>query len=309
MSSFWVNQDLNSNRIMATSESSLDKITRTRLFFSALGSVLSIALTMFFIGTLVFFAFFSMKYIKNLSQKIEMEILFYSDVKEADILAFEQKLKTEPFIFQSRFCSKQENTAEAIKTIGNDFTEIITNPINATILLSVTHDYANGDSLKSITKKIKQNVNVQDVDYPESIVKTVLDNFFKVQMAIVIICSVFMLISMLLIGNSLRLNIYSKRFSIRSMLLIGATPSFVRKPFIIKGFSQGIWGGGIACFLVGFILFEGNLILPEFIDFQHITQISLLITSLFVFSVLFTVIISFFAVNRYIKINRDELYL
>ena len=294
---------------MAKSQPSLDRITRTRLFFSAVGSILSIALTMFSIGILVFFAFFSMKYMQNLSQKVEMEILFYSDVNEADIIAFEQKLNAEPYISQSRFYSKEENTAEAIKAIGNDFTEIITNPINASILISVTPDYANGDSLKVVAKKIKQNENVQDVDYPESIVKTVLDNFIKVQMAIVIICTVFMLISMLLIGNSLRLSIYSKRFSIRSMLLIGATRAFVRKPFLIRGFAQGIWGGLIACILIVLILWEGNMVLPEFIDFQYITQLLILLGSIFVFSVLFTVVVSFFSVSRYIKINRDELYL
>ena len=294
---------------MDASQSSLDKITRTRLFFSAFGSIISIALTMFFIGTLMFFAFFSMQYIRNLSQKVEVEILFYSDVKEADIMAYEQQLKILPFISQSRFCSKTDNTAEAIRTIGNDFTEIITNPINASILLSVTPIYANGDSLKAIAKKIKQNTNVQDVEYPESLVKTVLDNFMKVQISIVVICTIFMLISMLLIGNSLRLNIYSKRFSIKSMLLIGATRAFVRKPFITKGFTQGVWGGFIAAILVSLTLLEGNIILPEFIDFQYILQIAILLACIFVFSVVFTVIVSFFSVNRYIKINRDELYL
>jgi cell division transport system permease protein len=294
---------------MANAESSLDRITRTRLFFSALGAVLSVALTMFFIGTLMFFAFFSMRYIQNLSQKVEMEILFYSDVKESDIIAFEKKLKAESFVSQSRFCSRQENTAEAIKTIGNDFTEIITNPINASIIMSVLPEFANGDSLKVITQKIKKNPSVQDVDYPESIVKTVLDNFIKVQMMIVVICTVFMLISMLLIGNSLRLNVYAKRFSIRSMLLIGATRAFVRKPFIVKGFLQGVWGGLIACALVALTLYEGNAIIPEFVCFQQITQIALLFAALFIFSILFTVIVSFFSVNRYIKINRDNLYL
>ena len=294
---------------MANPESSIDKITRTRLFFSAVGSVVGIALTMFFIGTLVFFAYFSMNYIKNLSQKMEMEILFYSDVKEADIMAFEQKLKIEPYISQSRFCSKEDNTAEAIKTIGNDFTEIITNPINASILLSVTPVYANGDSLKMLIKKIKQNTNVQDVDYPESIVKAVLDNFKNIQMTIGIACAVFMLISMLLIGNSLRLNIYAKRFSIRSMLLIGATRNFVRKPFLIKGFIQGVWGGVFACLIITLALVEGNAVLSEFVDFQNITIISQLIAGIFVFSVLFTVLVSLFSVNRYIKINGDALYL
>jgi len=264
---------------------------------------------MFFIGVLAFVAFFSMKYLQDLSQKVEIEILFYSDVKEADIRTFEQKLKTEPYISQSRFCSREENTAEAIKAIGTDFTEIITNPINASILLSVTSDYANGDSLKVITKKIKQNANVQDVEYPESIVKAILDNFIKIQVVIVIVCAVLMLISMLLIGNSLRLAIYSKRFSIRSMLLIGATRSFVRKPFLMKGFVQGIWGGFIACLLVALTLWEGNRMLPEFVDFQYIEQIAVLLAGLFVFSVLFTLIISLVSVNKYIRINRDALYL
>jgi len=294
---------------MTTPQSSLDRITRTRLLLSAVGSIISIALTMFFIGALVFFAFFSMKYIQNLSQKVEVEILFYSDVKEADIMAFEQQLKIEPYIFQSRFCSKEDNTAEAIRTIGNDFTEIITNPINASILINVTPEYANGDSLKAIAKKLKQNANIQDVEYPETIVKTVLDNFLKVQMAIIVICTIFMLISMLLIGNSIRLNIYSKRFNIKSMLLIGATRSFVRKPFVIKGFTQGVWGGFIAAILIALTLLEGNIIISEFIDFQYITPISLLFVGIFVFSILFTALVSFFFVDRYIKINRDELYL
>jgi cell division transport system permease protein len=294
---------------MNKSQSSLDRITRTRLFFSAVSSVVSIALTMFFIGTLIFFVFFSIQYIRHLSQKIEIEILFYSDVNEADIAAFEQQLMIEPYISHSRFCSKEDNTAEAIKAIGNDFTEIITNPINASILISVTPEYANGDSLKTVVKKIKQNSNVQDVEYPESIVKLVMDNFLRVQMVIVVICAIFMLISMLLIGNSIRLNIYSRRFSIKSMLLIGATRAFVRKPFIVKGFTQGVWGGIMAAVLVGLLLLEGNIIIPEFIDFQYILQISVLLVGIFIFSVLFTVVISFFSVNKYIKINRDELYL
>jgi cell division transport system permease protein len=274
-----------------------------------MGSVFSISLTMFSIGMLVFFAFFSMTYIQNLSQKVEVEILFYSDVKEADIMAFEQKLKTEPFISQSRFCSKADNTAEAIRTIGNDFTEIITNPINASILLSVTSNYANGDSIKAISKRIKQNNFVQDVEYPETIVKTVLDNFVKIQIAIVAVCAAFMLISMLLIGNSIRLAIYSKRFSIRSLLLIGATRAFVRKPFLAKGLVQGIWGGFIACVIIALLLWEGNYALPEFIDFQNINQIAFILVAIFTFAVLFTVAISAYSVNKYIKISGDRLYL
>ncbi len=116
---------------------SIDKITKARLRFSAFGSVVSIALTMFFIGTLAFFAYFSTQYIRNLSKKIEMEILFFADVKEADIVSMEQRMKMEPFIAASRVSSRQENTQEAIKTIGNNYTDIISNPINASIIIRV----------------------------------------------------------------------------------------------------------------------------------------------------------------------------
>lgn len=294
---------------MAKYSDSIDKITKARLNLSAFGSVFSLALTMFFIGTLVFFAFFSYRFIDNISKKIEIEILFYPDIKEADIMAFEQNLKLESYISASRFSSQIENTKEAIKTIGNDYTEIIANPINASVIISVTPEYANSDSLNAISKRIKANSAVQDVQYSDTIVKAVLNNFVKIQIVIFALCAVFMIISMLLIANYLRLTIYAKRFSIRSMLLVGATRRFVRKPFLFKGFVQGVWGGFIALILLAFSLYEGNLLMPEFIDFSNMFLVSILLGSLFIFSILFTVLISLTSVNKYISINTDRLYL
>lgn len=294
---------------MAKYSDSIDKITKARLNLSAFGSVFSLALTMFFIGTLVFFAFFSYRFIDNISKKIEIEILFYPDIKEADIMAFEQNLKLESYISASRFSSQIENTKEAIKTIGNDYTEIIANPINASVIISVTPEYANSDSLNAISKRIKANSSVQDVQYSDTIVKAVLNNFVKIQIVIFALCAVFMIISMLLIANYLRLTIYAKRFSIRSMLLVGATKRFVRKPFLFKGFVQGVWGGFIALILLAFSLYEGNRLMPEFIDFSNMFYVSILLGSLFIFSILFTVIISLTSVNKYISINTDRLYL
>lgn len=289
---------------------SIDKITKARLQFSALGSVVSIALAMFFIGTLVFFAFFSSEMIQNLSKKLEMEILFYGDVKEADITAFEQKLKLEPFIASSRVSSRDENTKEAIKTVGNNFLEIIeSNPINASVIISVNPNYGNTDSLTKISKEIMQHRIVRDVVYPDVIVKSVHNNLLTIQLTIIGICLVFILISMLLIANSIRLNVYAKRLNIRSMLLVGATRGFVRRPFVWKGFVQGVWGGFLAIILLGFLLYKGNQYFPEFIDFTYIHILSLILAGIFVFSIIFTMLIALFSVNKYIKINRDRLYL
>lgn len=289
---------------------SIDKITKARLRFSALGSVVSIALAMFFIGTLVFFAFFSSEMIHNLSKKLEMEILFYGDVKEADITAFEQKLKLEPFIAASRVSSREENTKEAIKTVGNNFLEIIeSNPINASVIISVNPNYGNTDSLTKISKEMMQYRIVRDVVYPDVIVKSVHNNLLTIQLTIIGICLVFILISMLLIANSIRLNVYAKRLNIRSMLLVGATRGFVRRPFVWKGFVQGVWGGFLAVVLLGFLLYKGNQYFPEFIDFTYIQILSLILAGIYVFSIIFTMLIALFSVNKYIKINRDRLYL
>lgn len=288
---------------------SIDRITKARLRLSAFGSIFSIALTMFFIGTLAFFAFFSTQYLKNLSKKIEMEVLFYSDIKEADIVALEQQIKLKPYIAASRVSSREENTQNAIKVIGSNYTDIIPNPLNASIIISVAPEYANSDSLKKVSKELKRNEIVQDVDYPEFIVKSVSNNFKKMQWIILGVTAVFMLISMLLIANCIRLNIYAKRFNIKSMLLVGATPHFVRKPFVTKGLLQGIWGGIIAIVLLAAVLYFGNRSMPEFIDFSKMPFIAIILGGILLFSILFTVIISIISVNRYIRIKDERLYL
>ena len=294
---------------MANYPDSIDRITKARLRLSTFGSIFSIALTMFFIGALCFFAFFSMRYLQNLSQKIEMEVLFYSDIKEADIDALEKKIKLEPYIESSRVSSREENTRTAQKIIGSNFTEVITNPINASIIINVKPEYANSDSLNKISKELKRNAIVQDVDYPDFIVKSISDNFKRVQLIIFVICAIFMLISMLLVANCIRLNIFAKRFNIKSMLLVGATPKFVRRPFVTKGLLQGIWGGLIAVVLLALALLYGNSVAPDFVDFSAMLQIVIILSAVFVFCILFTILISTFSVNRYIRINDERLYL
>lgn len=294
---------------MANYPDSLDRITKARLHLSTFGSIFSIALTMFFIGTLGYFAFFSTRYLHNLSKKIEMEVLFYSDVKEADIISLEQKIKLKPYIAASRVSSKEENTENAKKIIGNNFTDIIENPLNASIIISVAPAYANTDSLKKISKEIKRNEIVQDVDYPDFIVKSVSNNFKKIQWVILGISAIFMFITMMLIANCIRLNIYAKRFNIKSMLLVGATPKFVRKPFVLKGFLQGVWGGIIAILLIATLLYFGNKAMPEFIDFSQMLYVVIILVGILLFSILFTVLISIISVNRYIRINDERLFL
>lgn len=291
---------------------SIDKITRARLAFSTFGSILSIALTMFFVGVLVFIAFFSTQFLRDFSRKLEMEVLFYSQgagVKEADIIAYEQTLKLQNFVETSRVSSLSDNTIEAKRVVGNNYEEVIVNPINASIILTLKPQYANSDSITRIIKNIKQNKIVQDVEYPDFIVPLIQGNFTKIQWITLGFCAVFMMISLFLISNSLRLNIYAKRFNIRSMLLVGATRRFVRRPFVLKGLVQGTWGGFLAVIMLAALLVGGNLMLPDFVDLSNTTIIAGILGGIFIFSISFTMLSACIFVNRYIKINSDRLYL
>ncbi|MBO4646490.1 MAG: permease-like cell division protein FtsX [Bacteroidales bacterium] len=324
---------------MSKKPESIDKITRARLAFSAFGSVVSIALTMFFVGLLAVLAVFSTRFIHNLSSNFELEVLFFSPttvqdstlyvqgtadslaqvgrvplmkrgVNDADVRNYELQLKSQPFVATSRFSSQAQNTAAAKEAVGNNYEEVLdNNPITASIFLTLKPEYTSQDSLKKVLAKIKENEQVQDVVYSQEIAEYIQLNLNKLQWVILGVCAMFMLISLLLIGNNIRLNIYAKRFNIKSMLLIGATRSFVRRPFVLKGFWQGMWGGFIAVILLGLVMYAGYVQFPEFIDFSNQLLVVLLLSGDFMFSILFTMLCAWICANRYIKINPDSLYL
>ena len=321
---------------MGKQPESLDKITKARLAFSSLGSICSIALAMFFVGVLAVMAVFSTQYLQNISQNLELEVLFFATtpqqttttidsttviqtvnqaVPESDIRDYELTLKHQPFVATSRVSSLKENIEITKKLLRNEFEEYTDNPLNASIILTLKPEYTNADSLAKVIQFIKQNEQVKEVTYPDIIAQFIQNNLRTTQWIILGICGVFLFISLILIGNSLRLNIYAKRFNIRSLLLIGATRSFVRKPFLTKGFVQGLIGGAIATAGIALVLIAGQNILPNFINFAQFTStekylyLSLLLGGLFCFSILFTTISALIFTNRYIKINPDSLYL
>ncbi|MCR5115150.1 MAG: permease-like cell division protein FtsX [Bacteroidales bacterium] len=316
---------------MSKHPEALDKITKARLKFSAFGSICSIALTMFFVGTLAVLAVYSTRYLNHISQNLELEVLFFDatpqqvtahigdsavmntvnqPVQEADIVNYELRLKNEPFVATSRVSSRAENTTTTKQLLRNDFDKYIDNPINASIILTLKPEYTHADSLLKIKQFIQQNEQVREVVYSDVAAQFIQQNLRKTQWIILGICGVFLFISLLLISNSLRLNIYSKRFNIRSLLLIGATRAFVRRPFVLKGLTQGIIGGFLATVGVGVILYGGYVFTKgTFIDLSEPILPAAILAGVFLFSILFTTLTAFVYTNKYIKVNPDRLYL
>ena len=247
---------------------------------------------------------------RSIKENVEISVILGDTVSVADGKALGKTIERREYARQVSYISREAALEMAKAEMGIDPSEFAGgNPFSSELTVKIDAAYANTDSLAKISRELKKNEIVQDVDYPDYIVKTVSNNFRKIQWIILGVCTVFVLISMLLIANCIRLNIYAKRFNIKSMLLVGATPKFVRAPFVAKGFVQGIWGGIIAILLLATMLYFGNQHMPEFIDFSQMLYIAIILGGVLIFSILFTMLISSFSVRRYVRIKDERLYL
>ena len=217
--------------------------------------------------------------------------------------------KLSDYVKSTEYITKEEAAQQFKEELGEDFTNFLGyNPLLPTIEVRFNADYANNDSLAIIKDKILANSNVKEVWYQESLVDVVNSNVKKIGVIILGFSGLLLLISFALINNTIRLSVYSKRFIIRSMLLVGATRLFISKPFIWKGIIQGLAGAFIAIFLLAGLIYLSQKELPELINFQEIDLYLSLFGLVILLGIVITWFSNYFAVRKYIKIKTDNLY-
>jgi cell division transport system permease protein len=288
----------------------VDNITKTRLTSSKVSTIISISLVLFIIGLLGIVLINANRISENVRENIGFEIMLASDISEGELSAMEKQLATFPYVKEMRYVSKEEATNETIEILGHDFREIVGNILPASIQLKIRSDYTSLDSLQKIEKSLYLMDHVTDVNYQKGYVSNINENLYKISLVLLIVSAVLLIISIALISNTIRLSIYSKRFIIRSMLLVGAKRRTIYAPFITTGIIQGLWGAVIAI-----LLLVGTLYLaytsPTFSQIIDFTQ-PMWYIYLFVFIILFGIFITwlstFFSVRKYIKIKLDKLY-
>ncbi len=288
----------------------VDNITKTRLTSSKVSTIISISLVLFIIGLLGIVLINANRISENVRENIGFEIMLASDISEGELSAMEKQLAILPYIKEMRYVSKEEATNETIEILGHDFREIVGNILPASIQLKIRSDYTSLDSLQKIEKSLYLMDHVTDVNYQKGYVSNINENLYKISLVLLIVSGVLLIIAVALISNTIRLSIYSKRFIIRSMLLVGAKRRTIYAPFITTGIIQGLWGAVIAI-----LLLVGTLYLaytsPTFSQIIDFTQ-PMWYIYLFIFIILFGIFITwlstFFSVRKYIKIKLDKLY-
>jgi len=282
---------------------------RRRLTTAYISTVVSMILVLYMLGLFGLVLLHAKKLSNYVKENIGLTLMLNENVKQADIQLFQKTLDATEYVKSTKFISKENAAKDLQKELGEDFVGFLGyNPLSSSLELKVKANYANNDSLAKINSKLKQNKIITEVFYQKSLVDAINDNLKKISFFLLGFSSLLLIIAIALINNTIRLSVYSKRFLIKTMQLIGATQRFIRKPFMIKGIMQGVIGAIIAIVLLILTIGFAQKQLPELIDLQDID----LFLTLFVFVILLGIFLSwvstYFAVRKYLKIKTDNLY-
>ena len=244
-----------------------------------------------------------------MKENIGFQVILNDNAREVDIAKLRKMLDASDFIRSEEYITK-DDAAKALKEdIGEDFISFLGyNPLLASINVHLKAEYANTDSLIWIEKELLQNKQIKEVIYQKSLVSMVNENVKKISAVILAFSLLLMFIALALINNTIRLSIYSKRFLIKTMQLVGATQGFIRRPFILKGIKHGIYGAFIAiCLLIG-ILYLAQKKIPELQETQDMQLLLTLFSIVIFMGILISWISTSLAVRKYLRLKADDLY-
>jgi cell division transport system permease protein len=289
--------------------SSFDKFQKRRLITSYFSVVLSVGLVLFMLGLLAFFVVNARKLSDDFKEGITMTVFFKDDAKDTTLTKYGKMLKQAKFAKDYVFVSKEQAAKDHEKTLGENFTEFLgANPLKNSYDIHLKADYVQSDSVATIERKLRENPLVGEVFYDKQLVKMVNENVKKVSMWVLIISSFLTLVAVLLINSSLRLSVYANRFIIKTMQMVGATKSFIRKPFIWRSIKLGMIGAGVAIVALLGVLVYVNTIWPDLGVFSNISLVIGILLGVFGLGVLITWLSTHFATQRFLNLRTDDLY-
>lgn len=289
--------------------SSFDKFQKRRLISSYFSVVLSVFLVLFLLGMLGLFIINSKRLSDNFKEDIVMTVFFKNEANDTVFKAFESSLTAEKFAKDFKFVSKEDAAKQHKDVIGEDFMEYLgMNPLQNSYDIHLKSDYVTNLGFYKVENIIRKNALVADVVYDKQLITLVNDNVKKISMWVLIISGIFAFISVLLINSSMRLSIYANRFIIKTMQMVGATKTFIRRPFVRRSIILGIIGSLLAIFALLGVLFYVSTNYPALDIFKDIELTIVVLFGVLVLGILITWISTHFATQRFLNLRTDDLY-
>ena len=289
--------------------SSFEKFQKRRVITSYFSVVLSVFLVLFLLGTLGLFVINSKRISDNFKEDIVMTIFMKSEANDSIIKAFDEELRLASFAKDYVYVSKEKAAEQHKKVIGEDFMQFLgVNPLQNSFDVHVKADYVTNDSFKKIETRLRKNPMIADVIYDQQLVTLVNDNVKTITFWILVVSAVFAVVSVLLINSSMRLSIFSNRFIIKTMQLVGATKSFIRKPFIKRSIMLGMIGAVLAVIALIGILIYVDVNFPTLEIFKDKILIGAVLLGVLLLGALIPWLSTYFATQRFLNLRTDDLY-
>jgi cell division transport system permease protein len=285
------------------------KVPTVRLRNSYVTTVVSISLVLLLLGLLGLILLNAQKISDYVRENIGFTVILKQDVTDADVVQMKIYFDASPAVKESTVVPAQQAAEELQKELGENFLEFLgENPLHTSIDLKLKAAYANTDSISKIEKQFTEFPQVEEVYYQESMVHLVNENLRKISLVILVFSALLFLISVALFNNTIRLMVYSKRFIIKTMQMVGATRKFIRRPFMLRGMMNGILGSAVAAILLMGLIYIGRKKIPELLVFTDLKIIAFLIAGIFVAGLILTWLTTVLAVNKFLGMQRDNLY-
>jgi len=286
-----------------------NKYTSRRLRSTTISTVVSISLILFTLGLLGLLILDARKISEYVKEHIQLVVFLNDDADPVAVSAMQDLLGKAAFAKSVRYVSKEEALDSLKQSLGESAVSMLdNNPLPASFDINMRAGYANSDSLPGIVNKLSSNPLVREVSYQENEIGLLNKNLKTIGLIILVFSGLLFLIAFALINNMVRLSIYSKRFLIKSMQLVGATKGFIRRPFIRRGFIHGLYGGIIACLLLAGLLYLVHMEFSDLARLQDFQTLALLFAGIILAGLLLSGISTFFAVRKYLRLTTDDLY-
>ncbi len=286
-----------------------EKYQQRRLRSSYLSVVVSVALVLFLLGLLGLLVLKTKTISDHFKEQVAITIFLNDDVADEDIAVLQTILESQEYSKAVEFISKEEAAKSFSEDIGEDFIAYLgENPLKDALNVYVKSDFVTPEKMAEIEKELSQNSSVFEVSYDKPLIDLLTKNIQRISFWVLLFSGFFTLIAVVLINSAIRLSVYSKRFTIKTMQMVGATKGFIRKPFIWKGVKLGISGSIVAIMGVAVVMFYINKNLPELQLFDDIPLLGILFGAILLVGIIITLLSTFFATRRFLNLKTEELY-
>ena len=283
---------------------------KNKIKSSSTSIVISMSLVLFVLGILGFLLLNANRLSNHVKQNIGFSVMITEGVKDVDIMQLQKLIDSKAYSLETDWVSKEDAATELQEQLGEDFISFLGyNPLLESIDIKLKATYANPDSLLVLQEELTKNDLIHEVFYQKDLVEKISENMRKMSIFLLSFCFLLFIISFTLINNTIRLSVYSKRFLIRTMKLVGATNKFIKGPFLSDSIHNGVYSSLVTiCMLLAvFQLLQNDM--PDFLNIQDLKSMSIIFASIFVAGILFTWLSTFFALRKYLRIKESEIYL